>query len=143
MFIRLSLLRHNARPHIKWQKQILCPSELKVKQRTFQRFCSDIKRNEDLLFSRNGAGIVIPSPLRIKQTIKTGFYDYIDGPTCVQTSCPTCPPSPPQEISTITDGKTTDHNKKEKCLFINKTTGKIKDEFKQFYFENLIRDFVF
>lgn len=124
MFIRLSLLRHYPESHIKWHKRVLNPSKLVITHRILQqRHCSDIKRNEDLLFSHNGAGIVIPSTMRIKQTIKTGFYEFADGPTCVQTSCPTCLPSINQDTNTMPDGKMLGHTKKEKCLFINKTTG--------------------
>lgn len=123
MFIRLSLLRHYPEAHIKWHKGLLNPSELIAKTKLLQRHCGDVKRTEELLFSGHGAGIVVPSPLRIKQTIKSGFNDFVDGPTCIQTSCPTCPPSLSQAEITQLDGKKLDHTKDEKCLFINKTTG--------------------
>lgn len=126
MFVRLSLLRHSTESHIKWDKTILNPNKLIAESRFLQRYCSDIKRNEDLLFSRNGAGIVIPSPLKIKQTIKTGFYEFVDGPTCVQTTCPTCPTSTLQDTRQSPDPKIPDQNKHEKCLFVNKTTGELK-----------------
>lgn len=117
MFIRLHLLRHCQKLSVQWPKELLESSKLRL--HCF-RNCSDIKRNEELLFSSQSAGI--PSALKIKQTIKSGFYDFVDGPTCVQTSCPTCLPKSDQNVEEKVAEPTKSN---EKCLFINKTTGKI------------------
>lgn len=119
MFIRLRLLRNCSGSSIKWSKEILRLNQFGTEFRVSHRCCSDIKRNEELLFSSKGAGVVIPSPLRIKQTIKTGFHDLVDGFTCIQTSCPTCPSDGNQN----TNAKSAEQSKADKCLFINKTTG--------------------
>lgn len=116
MLIRLRSLRHCS---AKWSNELFA-NRYQSKFQILLRCCSDIKRNEELLFSSQSGGIVIPSPLRIKQTIKTGFHDLIDGFTCIQTSCPTCP------STTINPNeKTVEQTKSDKCLFINKTTGKL------------------
>lgn len=116
MFIRLNLLRHSQTTNVKWSSELLKLSKWQLR---CLRNCSDIKRNEELLFSSQSTGI--PSAVKIKQTIKSGFYDFIDGPTCIQTSCPTCLPTADQSTSE----NVVDHTKSdEKCLFINKTTGK-------------------
>lgn len=143
MFIRLNLLRvhHNFHGHaqpftIKWPKKFINSNTI-----LWSRHCCDIKRNEDLLLSSHGGStITIPTPLKIKQTIKSGFHDFIDGFTCIQTTCPTCPKSAktttgegaiaPADPSAVAQPQTGD-----KCLFINKTTGK----FSQFIFKKKIR----
>lgn len=124
MLIRLNLLRKHPRASFKWIQDTI---EINTNWSTWithhQRYCSDIKRNEELLFSNHGVGVVIPSPLKIKQTIKTGFHEFIDGPTSIQTSCPICP-STIETNPTVSAGKTNETSKtQEKCLFINKTTG--------------------
>lgn len=75
---------------------------------TFTRHCSDIKTNEELLFT-NTALKAISSPLRIKSALKAGHYDYTDGYTCIQTVCAACLPTEPSD--------------RTKCIYINKTTG--------------------
>lgn len=117
MFIRLNLLRHYQKSSVKWSKDLL---ELRKMQFGCARYCSDIKRNEELLFSGQSPGI--PSASKIKQTVKNGFYDFVDGFTCIQTSCPTCLPNAESVLETAAD-QMKNH---EKCLFINKTTGKNK-----------------
>lgn len=72
---------------------------------TSARHCSDIKTNEELLFT-NIASKAISAPLRIKSALKSGYYDYTDGYTCIQTVCAACVPA---DI--------------KKCIYINKTTG--------------------
>lgn len=105
----------------------------------WQRHCCDIKRNEELLLgTHGGSGVIIPTPLKIKQMIRSGSYDFIDGYTCIQTSCPTCPSSSASSSSTdavstaaatttANTASTSDSNVVDqtsgKCLFINKTTG--------------------
>lgn len=120
MFKRMHLLQHRTRSNIKWFKVMLGFNEFRTEFRVLNRCFSDVKRNEELLFSSQGSGMVIPSPLRMKQTIKTGFYDLIDGFTCIQTSCPTCPSAENQNKNDKKPGP----SKVDKCLFINKTTGK-------------------
>lgn len=133
MFIRLKLWRiHHCQyarsPTIEWPNHLLniCAAASNV-MALQQRHRSDIKRNEELLLSAHGGGgIIIPTPMKIKQTIKTGFHDYIDGFTCIQTSCPTCPPSENVTVAGSNGGTTATHNpgsNDDKCLFINKTTG--------------------
>lgn len=118
MFVRLSILRNCSGSCKKLSRDLLEPHKLSTRLGILQRQCSDIKRNEELLFSSHGTGVVIPSAMKIKQTIKSGFYDLVDGFTCVQTSCPTCPSTNVQS-----DGKDQSKNH-DNCLFINKTTGK-------------------
>lgn len=115
MIIRLSLLQKYSGTGI-LSKDLLRLNGFRTTVKILHRNCSDIKRNEELLFSSHAAGVVIPSALKIKQTIKSGFYDLVDGFTSIQTSCPTCPSK--------TDDQTSDDKKiHDKCLFINKTTG--------------------
>lgn len=126
MFIRLNLLRHQSKSSIKWSRIVSESNKSNTNLTLVQRHCSDIKRNEELLFSSHGVGVVIPSPLKIKQTIKTGFHDFVDGVTCIQTACPICPSTIDSTVS-APSGKASDQSKKDdKCLFINKTTGNLK-----------------
>lgn len=70
---------------------------------------SDIKTNEELLFSKNSES-TIPSVLKIKRAIKSaGTIETSDGFSCIQTKCPVC-----------------DREKKKTAndIFINKTSGK-------------------
>lgn len=150
MFIRLSLLRirHHHHHHqiyfnyhrclqapiVAWPEKLLNSNTSASNVMLWHRHRSDIKRNEELLLSSHGGGtIIIPTPLKIKQAIKSGFHDFIDGYTCIQTSCPTCPTS--KEASNATGNATAtaaDPNVADqaqpgdKCLFINKTTGKYR-----------------
>lgn len=132
MLIRLNLLRihhynHHQQyarsPTIEWPKYLLKTYTPASSVMQMQRHRSDIKRNEELLLSSHGGGgIIIPTPLKIKQTIKTGFYDLIDGFTCIQTSCPVCPSA--DVAATVSTGATTTTDSNVyKCLFVNKTTG--------------------
>lgn len=141
MFIRLNLLRIHHHHHgyaqtstIIWPKKLLATNIM-----LWRRHRCDIKRNEELLFSSHG-GIIIPTPLKIKQTIKSGFHDFIDGFTCIQTTCPTCPTSTKTATTTAaTDPKAVDQPQTgDKCLFINKTTGKSSFSF-LFFFHKEIR----
>lgn len=126
MFIRLNLLRHYSKASVKWPHNTMKINTLPTRLTFLRQYCSDIKRNEELLFSNHGVGVVIPSPLKIKQAIKTGFYDFVDGSICIQTSCPTCP-SANESDAPVSGGKIVENSKKDdKCLFINKTTGKLK-----------------
>lgn len=155
MFIRLSLLRIHHRhsyhqncyyyhgflraPIIAWPKTNGPSSNVML----WHRHRCDIKQNEELLLSSHAGGrVIIPTPLKIKQSIKSGFYDLIDGHTCIQTVCPTCPAStessdatgnatttsvPNNASSTATDSNFADQAQTgEKCLFINKTTGQCR-----------------
>lgn len=116
MLIRPNVLRHCQRLSIKWPRELLVTEKMRWH---CQRYCSDVKRNEELLFSSQSSGI--PSPLKVKQTIKSGLYDFVDGFACIQTTCPTCPSQ--QHL----DKKSAEQTKSDdKCLFINKTTGKNK-----------------
>lgn len=127
MFIRLNLLRHYSKASSKWPNNTTEINSFRTQLTFIRRYCSDIKRNEELLFSNHGVGVVIPSPLKIKQTIKTGFYDFVDGPICIQTSCPTCP-STNESNAPAPSGKFAENLKRdEKHLFINKTTGKLNE----------------
>lgn len=85
----------------------------------YQRSYSDIKTNEGLLFS-TPAGIITPSPMKIKQSLRRGLFDFNDGPTCIQTVCPICP-SIDSTSQPLSEQKSRTQHKK--CLFINKTTG--------------------
>lgn len=82
----------------------------------FTRYCSDIKTNEELLFT-NIAPKAISSPLRIKSALKAGCYDYTDGYTCIQTVCAACVPGEGERgIANLSSDS-------KKCIYINKTTG--------------------
>lgn len=83
---------------------------------TFTRHCSDIKTNEELLFT-DVASNAISSPLRIKSALKAGFYDYTDGYTCIQTVCAVCTPAD------VGQGNANISSHSKKCIYINKTTG--------------------
>lgn len=146
MLIRLNLLRIHRHHHhyhhfhgyaqpstIKWPKKLFNSNALASNAMVWCRHRCDIKRNEELLLSSHGgSSIIIPTPLKIKQTIKSGFHDFIDGFTSIQTTCPTCPESANvSKTSTTTTGvvATDPHaidrtQTGDKCLFINKTTGK-------------------
>lgn len=80
------------------------------------RHCSDIKTNEELLFT-NIASKAISSPLRIKSALKAGYYDYTDGYACIQTVCAACVPA---EVERENANLSMDS---KKCIYINKTTG--------------------
>lgn len=127
MLIRLKLLRHCPEFYGKWPTELLESNKISAKLKLRPRYCSDIKRNEELLFSSQGSGIIIPTPLKIKQTIKSGFYEFVDGFACIQTSCPTCPSAASGKNTNASDAKSAYSTKiDEKCLFINKTTGLLK-----------------
>lgn len=117
MFIRSTQLFHHQSSHI---SRIVNVS-LRISSRWLcsQRSYSDIKTNEELLFS--GPTVTItPSTAKIKQSLRRGLFDFTDGPTSIQAACPICPSvdsSPPQQPHHKTQ---TQH---KKCLFINKTTG--------------------
>lgn len=98
-------------------RQILAQWKSLCVSKQIARHCSDIKTNEDLLFSSHAPN-TIPSPMRIKSTLKNGFYDFVDGFTSVQTSCPVCLPLDDNQPH----GMTTEN---KKCIFINKTTGEL------------------
>lgn len=83
---------------------------------TLTRHCSDIKTNEELLFT-NIASKAISSPLRIKSALKAGYYDYFDGYACIQTVCAACVPI---EVERGNANRSSDN---KKCIYINKTTG--------------------
>lgn len=83
---------------------------------TFTRHCSDIKTNEELLFT-NIASKAISSPLKIKSALKAGYYDYTDGYTCIQTVCAACTPAD------VGQGNANISSHSKKCIYINKTTG--------------------
>lgn len=135
MFITLNLARIYHRNHYQWTRKLLkfqTPASNPLLWQ--QRHCCDIKRNEELLFSSGGSGVIIPTPLKIKQTLKSGFHDLIDGFTCIQTSCPACPKDASPISGTaaaataITAHSKTDDKAQttaDKCLFINKTTGNL------------------
>lgn len=121
MFKKIHLFQHHSfRSNKKWFKKCFGLNEFLIEFCVSNRYFSDVKRNEELLFSSQGAVMVIPSPLRIKQTIKTGFHDLLDGFTCIQTSCPICP----LPVNQNTNDKKSVSSKADKFLFINKTTGK-------------------
>lgn len=83
------------------------------------RSYSDIKTTEELLF-RGATASVVPSATKIKQSLRRGLYEFIDGPTSVAAACPVCPAE--------TESKPLAKQKipipSNKCLFINKTTGR-------------------
>lgn len=121
MFIRLHLrvsninllnLRPTALKFIQPQNQIFHS----------KRIYSDVKTNEDLLFS-NQKTEAIPSGSKIKQVIKTGFYDFVDGFTCIQTKCPVCP-SDVSNRDKMNEKHFENQKVDKKHLFINKITGK-------------------
>ncbi|XP_031631440.1 twinkle protein, mitochondrial [Contarinia nasturtii] len=120
MFIRLNLLRHNGGSSVQWPRKLFEENKFRTRLKIV-RNCSDIKCNEERFFGSQDGGIVIPSTLKVRQTIKSGFYDYVDGFTCIQTSCPTCQPDNEQKTTNIPDKKVIDN----KCLYINKTTGDV------------------
>lgn len=79
-----------------------------------KRLQSDIKTNEDLLFTSQSSNI---SPMKIKQSIRRGQNNFIDGPTSIQSICPICPAD--QLIKPENKKSQPNHNN---CLYINKTT---------------------
>lgn len=81
-----------------------------------KRFQSNVKTNEHLLFSGQASNI---SPVKIKQSIRKGLFNFIDGPTSIQSVCPICPDEP----LILSENKKSQPNKND-CLYINKTTGK-------------------
>lgn len=132
MFIRLNLRQHfQLQLSAKWPNQLFHECKHRRAVTLVKRHYGDIKRNEELLFSnQSGGGNVIPTPLKIKQTIKSGFYDFVDGFTCIQTSCPVCPSAAASNSNSNANvnpdkKSTTDQvtKKDDKCLFVNKTTG--------------------
>lgn len=95
-------------------RSICPPRRIKNNEILLARYCSDITTNENLLFSGVNT-IVAPSPLKIKSALKSKNVEFVDGFTCIQTSCPVCPPDKNQPHE--------NKNIDKKCLFINKTTG--------------------
>lgn len=129
MFIRLNLLRSHQRyhhqNHYQWPRKLLKSYTSAPNSLLRQRHYCDIKRNEELLLSSHGSSVIIPTPLKIKQTIKIGFYDFIDGFACIQTSCPACPITAATAITAKSKIDDKAQTTGDKCLFINKTTGKL------------------
>lgn len=91
------------------------------------RNCSDVKTNQELLFSNQ---TIVPSVHKIKRTIKSRLdLDFIDGFACIQTSCPVCPLQDeslqqPQQQQTKEANKAGASKSNRLSLFINKTSGK-------------------
>lgn len=136
MFIRSNLLHVHHRYHHnyqQWSEKFLKSCTSALNTFVWRRHCCDIKRNEELLLSAHGgSGVIIPTPLKIKQTIKIGGHDFVDGFTCIQTSCLVCPKDSTTATSiaaSAIDSDSTIEDKAQmstdKCLFINKTTGNL------------------